>query len=54
MIETCGFREELKVIVLHHPNDDNNSKEDKDDEEDKDKEEDMQGQGRTICFRFGT
>ena len=45
LIETWGFREELKVIVLHHSDDDNNNKEDKDGEEDKDKdkEEDMQG-----------
>ena len=45
MIETWGFYEELKVIGLHHPDDDNNNKEDKDEEEDKDKEEDMQGKG---------
>ena len=33
LIETWGFREDLKVIVLHHLDDDNNNKEDKDEEE---------------------
>ena len=39
LIESWGFHEELKALVLHHPCDDNNKKEDKDEEEDKDKEE---------------
>ena len=41
LIETWGFRENLKAIVLHHPYDDNNKKEDKDNEEDKDEKEDI-------------
>ena len=41
LIETWGFHEDFKVIVLHYPDDDNkNKEEDKDDEEDKDKDED--------------
>ena len=44
LIETWGFREDLKVIVLHHPDDDNNYKEDKDEEEDNNKEEDNNGE----------
>ena len=34
--ETWGLVEDLKVIVLHHPGDDNNNKEDNDKEEDND------------------
>ena len=40
LIETWGFREDLKGIVLHHTDDDNNNKDDKDGEEDNYKDED--------------
>ena len=40
MIETWGFREDLKVIILHHPDDENNNMDDNDEEENNDKEED--------------
>ena len=41
LIEAWGVHDDLKVIVLHYPDDDNKNKEkeDKDEEEDKDKEE---------------
>ena len=41
LIKTWDFREDLKVIVLHHPDDDSNSREEEDkDREDKDEEVD--------------
>ena len=43
MIDTWGFRKELKVIVLHHLDDDNNNNKeykDKDKKEEKDKVKD--------------
>ena len=51
LIETWGFCENFKGIVLRHPDDDdNNNKEDK--EEDKDEEEDSNNNDGYISVNF--
>ena len=49
MIETWGFREDLKPIVFHHEDDDNDED---DEEEDNDKEDDNDKDNKNNIFKY--